>query len=107
MATYIILTKLAADAFRDPGEFPGIARMVSDKIKTECAEVEWKESYAVTGPFDVLDIVDSPDVASVERACMIIRGYGHATTETMLATPWADFLKMVGAKKASATRGSA
>jgi len=24
---------------------------------------------------------------------MIVRAYGHATTETLLATPWKDFLK--------------
>lgn len=106
MATYIILTKLAPDAFKDPSEFPGIARMVEDKIKSDCPQVVWKESYVVTGTFDVLDIVEAPDVSSVERACMIIRAYGHGTTETLLATPWADFIGSLGAKKA-ATVGTA
>lgn len=105
MATYIILTKLSPDAFHDPGEFPGVARTVAEKIRSDCPQVTWKESYAVTGPFDVLDVVESPDLGSVERACMIIRGYGHATTETMLATPWEAFLQNFGARAAS-TRGS-
>jgi uncharacterized protein with GYD domain len=107
MSTYIILTKLSADAFRDPAEFPGIAKMVSEKIKNDCPQVVWKESYAVTGTYDVLDVVDAPDVASVERACMIIRGYGHGTTETLVATPWAAFLEGLGAKKSTATVGTA
>lgn len=106
MATYIILTKLAPDAFRDPAEFPGIANAVSEKIKAQCPQVVWKDSYVVTGQFDVIDIVDSPDAGAVERACMIIRGYGHGATETMLATPWADFIASLGGK-AAATVGTA
>ena len=106
MSTYIILTKLAADAFRDPVEFPGIAKMVSEKIKADCPKVAWKESYAVTGAYDVLDVVDAPDLASVERVCMIIRAHGHGTTETLLATPWADFLKVLSPKKTTATVGT-
>ena len=47
------------------------------------------------GRFDVVDIVESEDLKSVEKAAMIIRAYGHATTETMLATPWKAFLEML------------
>ncbi|HKU68171.1 MAG TPA: GYD domain-containing protein [Candidatus Baltobacteraceae bacterium] len=107
MNTYVILTKLAADAFRDPAEFPGIAKMVSEKIKADCPQVVWKESYAVTGTYDILDVVEAPDVGSVERACMIIRGYGHGTTQTLVATPWADFLEGLGGKKSASTVGTA
>jgi hypothetical protein len=37
---------------------------------------------------------------------MIIRAYGHARTETLLATPWADFLQALSAKKTTATIGT-
>ena len=50
-------------------------------------------SFATLGRFDVVDIVESPDVRQVEKAAMIIRAYGDATTETLLATPWKEFLK--------------
>lgn len=106
MATYVILTKLAADAFKDPSEFPGIARTVNEKIKADCPQVTWKESYMVTGPYDVLDVVDSPDLTFVERACMIIRAYGHGTTETMVATPWAQFIENLSGAKTGATVGT-
>jgi len=36
----------------------------------------------------VVDIIESDDPREVERAALIIRGYGHATTETLPATPW-------------------
>jgi uncharacterized protein with GYD domain len=45
------------------------------------------------GRFDIVDIVEVPDLKQIEKAAMIIRAYGHATTETLLATPWKDFLK--------------
>ena len=107
MATYVILSKIAADAIDEPKQFEKLADTVAQKIKSDCPNVVWKESYGTTGRFDVLDVIESPDLASVERAVMIIRTYGHATTETMVATPWAQFIESLGEKKAGATVGTA
>jgi uncharacterized protein with GYD domain len=106
MATYVILSKIGESAFRDPAEFGKLARTVSDKIKSDCPEVNWRDSYATTGRFDVVDIVEAPDLASVERAAMIIRAYGRATTETLVATPWEQFIENVTRRTASTTIGS-
>jgi uncharacterized protein with GYD domain len=105
MSTYILLSKLSHDACTDPKDLPKVARGVADRIKAECPNVNWKQSFATTGRFDVVDIVESPDLAGVERAAMIIRSYGHATTETLVATPWEDFLKSLSAERAAAGRG--
>lgn len=93
MASYIILSKLSAGAFSDPKDFKQLAETVSEKIEQECPEVSWKASFATLGRFDVVDIVKSDNPKQVEKAAMIIRAYGHATTETMVATPWKEFLK--------------
>ncbi len=92
MATYIILSRVSPDALSDPKNFKKLAQTVSEKIKNECPDVKWKESFATMGRFDTVDIVESDDSYQVEKAAMIIRGYGHSMTETMLATPWKDFL---------------
>ena len=92
MATYVILSRLAHDAFDDPKDFKKIAKTVADKIRKECKGVVWKQSYALLGRFDVVDIVEASDPREVERAALLIRAYGHATTETMAATPWNTFL---------------
>lgn len=92
MATYIILSKLSAEATQDPGEFRQLAEKVAQKIKTQCHNVRWVGSYALMGRFDVIDIVEADDPTEVEKASMVIRYYGHAVTETMQATPWNDFL---------------
>jgi uncharacterized protein with GYD domain len=42
--------------------------------------------------FDVIDIVEAAEPKEVERAAMIIRSKAHASTETLLATPWKEFL---------------
>jgi uncharacterized protein with GYD domain len=107
MATYVILSRIGREAFRDPTDFVKVARTVAEKIKDECPSITWRDSYATTGRFDVVDIVEAPDVASVERAALIIRGYGHATTETMVATPWTQFIDELGRKATSSTIGSA
>jgi uncharacterized protein with GYD domain len=93
VATYAMLSRLSPEAFRDPKDFKKLADDVSARIKKECPEIKWLHSFATLGRFDVIDIVESPDVRQVEKAAMIIRAYGHATTETLLATPWKEFLK--------------
>lgn len=95
MATYIILSRISPQAFSDPFEFKKIAETVSAKIKSECPDVKWKESYSTMGRYDVVDIIESDDPKQVMKAAMIIRSYGHSTTETMPATPWDDFLDMI------------
>ncbi len=92
MATYVILSRLSPDAFDDPRQFKKIAKTVAEKIRKECRGVVWKQSYALLGRFDAVDIVEGSDVREVERAALIIRAYGHATTETMPATPWNKFI---------------
>lgn len=95
MAAYIILSQICPEAFRDPKDFKKLAADVSSKIKSECPGVVWKDSYATTGRFDVVDIVESDDLKQVEKAAMIIRAYGHSRTETLMATPWKEFLEML------------
>jgi len=92
MATYVILSKLSPESVRSPSEFRQIAETVAKRIKTDCPKVRWKESYAVMGRFDVVDIVEAESPAEVEKAAMLIRAHGHAITETLPATPWKDFL---------------
>ncbi len=95
MTTYIILSRFSPEAFRDPKEFKKLAEAVSAKIKSECPGVKWKDSFAMLGRFDVVDVVEAKDPKEIEKAAMIIRAYGHSTTETLIATPWKEFLAML------------
>jgi len=72
MTTYLILSRVSPEAFSDPKEFKQMAATVSQKIKSQCPGVIWKDSYATLGRFDVIDIVESDDPKQVEKAAMII-----------------------------------
>ena len=95
MATYVMISRFSPEAFNDPKDFKKLANEVADKLKSECPDIIWKESFVTMGRFDVVDIIESNNQEQVKKAAMIIRGYGHATTETMVATPWKEFLDML------------
>lgn len=92
MATYIILSRVSPEAFRDPKDIKKLAEAVLAKTKSDCPGVVWKDSYATLGRFDFVDVVEADDLKEVEKAAMIIRAYLHSTTETLAATPWEEFL---------------
>ncbi len=92
MGSFIILSRVSPDAFKEPKDFKKLAEAVSMKIKLECPEVTWKASYSTMGRFDTVDIVESENQQQVEKAAMIIRSLGHTVTETLPATPWKKFL---------------
>ena len=93
MATYIILSRLSPEAMKDPSDIKDLAKKVNREIKKKCPGIVWKESYAVKGSYDVVDIVESDDEAEVDRASMIIRSTGNSWTETLTTTPWHEFLE--------------
>ena len=93
MATYIILSKLSSKAFETPGNLKDITDVVSKRIKAECPKLQWSQSYGCMGSYDVVDIIESDDPQQIEKAVMIIRALGRSTTETLLATPWDEYVK--------------
>ncbi len=65
MATCAMVSRLSPEAFRDPKDFKKLADDVSARIKKECPEIKWLHSFATLGRFDVVDIVESPDVKRI------------------------------------------
>ena len=49
MATYVILSRFSPNAFTDPKDFKKLAKTVSQKIKKECTDIIWKDSFATMG----------------------------------------------------------
>jgi len=92
MATYVILSQVSPEAFRDPKDFKKLAATVVAKVEKDCPKVVFKDSYATLGRFDFVDIVESDDPKQVAKATTIIRAYGHSQTETLVVTPWQEFL---------------
>lgn len=92
MAHYVILSRISPDALAAPSDFRALAERVKGEIRQQCPNLNWKDSYATFGRFDVIDIVETDDPKELQKAVMILRAHGHETTETLAATPWKEFL---------------
>ncbi len=94
MATFVMLTRLSPEAVADPRAIEQLGQQVSEKLKAQCPDVKWIASYAVLGPYDYVDIFEAPDIEAATKVAVIIRSFGHATTETWAATPWERFREL-------------
>jgi uncharacterized protein with GYD domain len=95
MPTFIILTRLSAEAVRSPKASEQLERQAMDRVHKECPNVEWIGSYAILGPCDYLDIFRAPDVETATKVSALIRTFGHAHTEIWTATEWGRFKEIV------------
>lgn len=93
MSTYVILTRFTPQTETRPEQFRKLADEVESRVKRECPDLEWKQSFSTSGSRDVVDIVESDDPSQVQRAAMLIRAMASAETETLAAVPWKQFLR--------------
>src|SRR4029453_18497682 len=63
MATYLIFTKLGTESYESPKQFRDLAEKVAARIRAECPAVQWKDSYAVMGRFDGVDVGEAAGAA--------------------------------------------
>lgn len=94
MPSYIMQTRLSPEALKRPDSVAELNQQVEARIKKECPDVRWIANYAVLGPCDYLDIFEAPDAESATKVALLVRSFGHATTETWLATPWDRFVTL-------------
>lgn len=95
MPTFIMLTRVTPGAKTSPGRLEDIETQVMGKIRQECGEVEWMQSYAVLGPYDYLDVFRAPDMECAAKIATIIRTMGHAHAEVWGATEWQRFKEII------------
>lgn len=94
MAVYAMLTRLSPEALKKPQSVTELNKQVEDRIKKDCPGVKWLANYAVLGPCDYLDIFEAPDTDTATKVALLVRSFGHATTETWVATPWERFTEL-------------
>jgi uncharacterized protein with GYD domain len=89
-----MLTRLSPEALTRPGAVADLNKKVEERIRQECPGVKWLANYAVLGPCDYLDVFEAPDPDTATRVALLVRSFGHARTETWVATPWDRFLTL-------------
>ena len=94
MATYAMLTRLSPEALTQPEAVAELNKRVEDRIQQVCPNVKWLANYAVLGPYDYLDVFEAPDPDTATKVSLLVRSFGHATTETWLVTPWERFVTL-------------
>jgi uncharacterized protein with GYD domain len=95
MPTYVLLSHFIPDAIVDPPEIINLDALVKRRVRAECNSVEWLDSYVLLGRYDALDLFRAPDNETASKVAMVIRSFGHVTTEVLPATAWQDFAKSV------------
>ena len=47
MLTFVMLTRLSPEAVRSPKALEDLERQAMERVRKECPEVEWVNSYAI------------------------------------------------------------
>lgn len=95
MITFIMLTRLSPEAARSPKALEDLEHQAMERVRKECPDVEWLNSYAILGPCDYLDIFRAKDVETASKVSTLVRTSGHAQTEIWTATEWDRFKEIV------------
>lgn len=91
MSTYVLLTRVSPESTGAPAKLKKLEAAVKNKVAKHCPKVKWTASYAILGPYDYLDVFEAADDAMASKVATIVRSFGHASTETWGAIPWAQF----------------
>ena len=94
MATFVVLSRCSPEAFKDTADLQQAADTTC-KMINEVPGVVCKEAYFTLGRFDSVLIIETDDPNKIDKVAVIMRIYGRGTTETLVATPFREFLANV------------
>lgn len=95
MQTYVMLTRLICEEVHPSFEIKKREKNMVDKVRAYVPTVTWRANYAVTGPWDYLDIFEAGSLDDAMKVSALVRYYGGAHTELWPMTPWERFEKNI------------
>ena len=94
MARFVRLVKFTPEGLKNLKEIP--ERFAKGRQYLESLGGKIVDVYAVSGPYDLVAILEAPDPSAVMRHGLFVAQTGYVELTTMPATPMAEFLKSVG-----------
>lgn len=95
MPLFILATTITPSVLHTPATLEQLGKRVTEAVHAECPDVHWRQSFAVSGPFDYLDVLDAPTLDDAVKASVLVRSHGQAHTELWPALEWPRFKEMV------------
>jgi uncharacterized protein with GYD domain len=83
MPTYAMLTTLGPDGWATVRENPDRIRQVTQEVEGMGLKVV--AQYALMGQYDFLNVIESPDEATMARAAIMLAARGTMRTTTLQA----------------------
>jgi uncharacterized protein with GYD domain len=93
MAYYVILSTLTDEGRKTIKENP--KRILEVNKEVEKMGVKVKEQFAVLGPYDFVNIVESPDNATIMKMSVELGARGSVQLLTLAAIPVEEFIKKI------------
>jgi uncharacterized protein with GYD domain len=94
MATYISLLRWTQQGIEKVKESP--KRLDAAKKIFKAAGADIKETYLVTGQYDLVVIAEAPDDETIARLMLTLGQKGNIRSETVRAFPEKEYRKLIG-----------
>jgi len=90
MATYVMLTTLTEEGRKTIKQSPQRIREVNKEV--EAMGVKILAQYSLLGPYDFVNILETPDNAAITKVAMELGSRGTLQTMTMAAMTLDEFI---------------
>ena len=94
MATYVLMTKMGPEIYKDMGQREQIGQAWKRAIASKCPEVKFQSHYALLGPYDFMDIYEAPNEEVAAKVSMISLANGALKAESWVAIPYQRFVEL-------------
>ncbi|MBI2962604.1 MAG: GYD domain-containing protein [Deltaproteobacteria bacterium] len=93
MARFVRLVKFTPEGLRHVKELPEL--FARGRQYLESLGGRFVDVYAVSGPYDLVAVIEAPDGQAVMKHGLFVAQTGYVEIATMPATPIQEFLKTV------------
>jgi uncharacterized protein with GYD domain len=95
MPTYILLVRWTTQGIQKVKESP--SRLEAGKKAFEAVGIKIKSFFMVMGQYDMVNVVEAPDDATLARALLTLASQGNLQTETLRAFTEDEYKKIISA----------